>query len=385
MSEITSIELEALIFTYGEEALTVSQQDPLSIAISIAPHTGEVETEQFVNATLLVATTPEYPGEAPALKLQNPQGMSDKRIDTVMTCLQAETKGLLGEMMLGSLIEAAKDAMTEMNQPEGHCIFCLEQLVPEGISSIHPPLLRLPCYHCYHLQCFAEWWHWQQSSMQQKAEQIQKDLLSAAPQRLQDDGLVPDANGLFAVQCPICRSVVSAQDVYQVHDSTQYAPRDSQQQDSASEMATGFTPKELQKMMLQQQQRAKQFAKQHQQGGIVSERYGTSIAALTGTEQTAASQEAVAHASQQHTYDESGNHASERQTHQSHFRGGSSRNAGHDSGQYSSRQNNRVGAGEPGLYKAQHDAVDLDRGNARGSSRGRKQGRGRAGRGTSTQ
>ena len=120
------------------------------------------------------------------------------------------------------------------------------------------------------------------------------------------------------------------------------------------------------------------------QGGIVSERYGTSIATLTGTEQTAASQEAVAHASQQHTYDESGNHASERQTHQSHFRGGSSRNAGHDSGQYSSRQNNRVGAGEPGLYKAQHDAVDLDRGNARGSSRGRKQGRGRAGRGTST-
>ena len=41
--------------------------------------------------------------------------------------------------------------------------------------------------------------------MQQKAEQIQKDLLSAAPQRLQDEGLVPDANGLFAVQCPICR------------------------------------------------------------------------------------------------------------------------------------------------------------------------------------
>jgi len=59
--------------------------------------------------------------------------------------------------------------------------------------------------------------------------------------------------------------VVSAEDVHQVHDSTQYAPRDSQQQDSASEMATGFTPKELQKMMLQQQQRARQFAKQQQQ------------------------------------------------------------------------------------------------------------------------
>ena len=74
MSEITSIELEALIFTYGEAALTVSQQNPLSIAISIPPHTGEVETEQYVNATLFVATSPGYPGEAPALKLQNPQG-----------------------------------------------------------------------------------------------------------------------------------------------------------------------------------------------------------------------------------------------------------------------------------------------------------------------
>ncbi len=41
--------------------------------------------------------------------------------------------------------------------------------------------------------------------MQQKAGQIQKDLQSAAPQRLQDEGLVPDANGLFAVQCPVCR------------------------------------------------------------------------------------------------------------------------------------------------------------------------------------
>ena len=81
----------------------------------------------------------------------NAAGMSDKRIDTVMTRVQAEINGLLGEMMLGSLIEAAKDAMTELNQPEGHCIFCLEQLVPEGINSFQPPLLRLPCYHCYHL------------------------------------------------------------------------------------------------------------------------------------------------------------------------------------------------------------------------------------------
>ncbi len=97
-----------------------------------------------------------------------------------------------------------------------------------------------------------------------------------------------------------------------------------------------------------------------------------------------ATQEAVAHASQQHTYDESGNRASERRTNQSHFRSSSSRGAGHDSAHYRFRQSKNGGADEPGLYKAQHDAVDLDRGNARGSSRGGRHGRGRAGRGRST-
>ena len=64
-------------------------------------------------------------------------GMSDQRI--------------AGEMMLGSLIEAAKDAMTEINQPEGHCIFCLDPLVPPGTVPSQDLLLRLSCYHCYHL------------------------------------------------------------------------------------------------------------------------------------------------------------------------------------------------------------------------------------------
>ena len=81
----------------------------------------------------------------------NAAGMSDKRIEAVLSRLQAEAKGLLGEMMLGSLIEAAKEAMTEINQPEGHCIICLEQLVQEGTTPNQHTLLRLPCYHSYHL------------------------------------------------------------------------------------------------------------------------------------------------------------------------------------------------------------------------------------------
>lgn len=74
MDEITSIELDALLSTYGEESLKVLHKDPLCIKISVAPHTGEVATEQYVNATLLVTTSGAYPDEAPIMQLQNPQG-----------------------------------------------------------------------------------------------------------------------------------------------------------------------------------------------------------------------------------------------------------------------------------------------------------------------
>jgi len=83
------------------------------------------------------------------------------------------------------------------------CCNCIECCLPS--HCLLTPLMS-PKHDCaYCRQCFAEWWHWQQSSMQHKAGQIQKDLQSAAPQRLQDEGLVPDADGLFAVQCPVCR------------------------------------------------------------------------------------------------------------------------------------------------------------------------------------
>lgn len=74
MSEITDIELEALTFTYGEESLVVLHKAPLCIKINVAPHTGEVATEQYVNATLLVTTSVAYPVEAPIMQLQNPRG-----------------------------------------------------------------------------------------------------------------------------------------------------------------------------------------------------------------------------------------------------------------------------------------------------------------------
>ncbi len=50
--------------------------------------------------------------------------------------------------MLGMLCEAARDQLTAMNSPEGACIFCLDELCSDSSSA---DLLKLPCYHCFHM------------------------------------------------------------------------------------------------------------------------------------------------------------------------------------------------------------------------------------------
>lgn len=69
----------------------------------------------------------------------------------------------------------------------------------------------------------------------------------------------------FAANAVSSRLVFSAQDVQQVQYITQPAPTERQKQDSASQLSAELTPKELTKLRIQQQKRARQFAKQQQQ------------------------------------------------------------------------------------------------------------------------
>lgn len=41
--------------------------------------------------------------------------------------------------------------------------------------------------------------------MAQQGAQLKQDLQSAAPQRLEAEGLIPDAAGIYSVLCPVCR------------------------------------------------------------------------------------------------------------------------------------------------------------------------------------
>lgn len=67
----------------------------------------------------------------------------------MLDALSSEATALAGEMMLGHLCETARNLLTDMNSPEGDCVFCLEPMAEPGGYPGH--LQRLPCYHCFHL------------------------------------------------------------------------------------------------------------------------------------------------------------------------------------------------------------------------------------------
>lgn len=128
----------------------------------------------------------------------------------------------------------------------------------------------------------------------------------------------------------------------------------------------------------------------HVQGGIVSERYGTSLTTLTGPEQTALAQPPLTDPDQQHIYDEAESHLSSRLTTTAPPRGTSSRQsrgARHASNRHVPRQGkgHDGSASEPGQQKQQGAAAAVDRGSHRAGGRGRRRGRGHAGEGRSMQ
>ena len=57
--------------------------------------------------------------------------------------------------------------------------------------------------------CFARWWRWKQRSLHAKRKQTMEDLGARAGQVLGEQGLVPDAKGLYTIQCPSCRSALA--------------------------------------------------------------------------------------------------------------------------------------------------------------------------------
>ena len=176
LPEDLDFELEALRATYEDvellqasaAAAAVPPPPPLAVvALPVAPRV-DGTAAQYVAARLLLAIPAGYPAEPPAVVLADPRGLGDARRDALAAALAAEAAALAGELSLGHLVETALDLLTRENQPEGRCAFCLEALLPAaaqrhgggGGAAAVAPILRLPCYHCFHRQAGAgpgEW------------------------------------------------------------------------------------------------------------------------------------------------------------------------------------------------------------------------------------
>lgn len=172
LPEELEFELEALRATYDDVEVAVGSEAggdgsrssdktgaaaaaAAVVTVPVAPR-GCSPEQQFVAARLQLRVPPSYPGDAPAAALADARGLGDARVAQLQAALAAEAAALAGELSLGHLVETALDLLTEHNRPEGLCAFCLEPLPPPanpaapGQGQQHA-LLRLQCYHCFHL------------------------------------------------------------------------------------------------------------------------------------------------------------------------------------------------------------------------------------------
>ena len=76
-------------------------------------------------------------------------------------------------------------------------------LVQEQPTHIQKAMLRSSGVCCR--DCFVRWWRWEQRSLHGKRKQLLEDLGARAAPVLNEQDLVADAKGLFAIQCPSCR------------------------------------------------------------------------------------------------------------------------------------------------------------------------------------
>lgn len=170
-------ELEALRATYDEVQVAVEFVDTSNgscttdytgsvaaaeaaaaaavVTVPVAPR-GCSPEHQFVAARLQLRVPPRYPAEAPGVVLADARGLGDVRLAHLRATLAAEAAALAGDCSLGHLVETALDLLSGSNRPEGLCAFCLEPL-PAPVDheaagrGERPTLLRLQCFHCFHL------------------------------------------------------------------------------------------------------------------------------------------------------------------------------------------------------------------------------------------
>jgi hypothetical protein len=213
LPEELGIEIEALEHLYGPDAFSItSQGNSTTLSMALLPRRLDGDHEAYVAGKLnILVDNSSYPTSPAMAILEDSKGLTDAACIQLQAALQNEALNLVGEMILGHLCELALELITEANHPSGTCVFCLEDVVVNNNndntswSAYH--VLKLPCFHCFHIPCFTAWFQWQQAAAAAAAAEAVTMPGQQPPSAGQDvkceNGWI--AKNIFTIKCPSCR------------------------------------------------------------------------------------------------------------------------------------------------------------------------------------
>ncbi|KAK4266713.1 hypothetical protein QN277_023599 [Acacia crassicarpa] len=210
-------EIEAVEAVYGSDCLILDSFPP-HLHISLKPRTADVSSEQFVEATIEIHASPQYPNEPPCINLVDCKGLDEQRQKDLLNYIRDKAHELSPCLMLVALCEEAVEKLSAMNHPDGDCPLCLYPLVPEDLQNKSFPFMKLmSCFHCFHRECITRWWNWLQSL--KETESSNSAAVTARSTHNMETGKdVNEKRDESVGNCPVCRLPFHAKDLEHVLD-----------------------------------------------------------------------------------------------------------------------------------------------------------------------
>ncbi|KAJ6851411.1 uncharacterized protein M6B38_258880 [Iris pallida] len=209
------MEVEAVQAVYGDDCLVI-QHFPPHLSVHIKPRTADDSSQQFVEVTLGIKSSVEYPRTPPYVYILEMKGLDDNRQTHLIASINNKAQELTSCPMLVALCEEAVEILSNMNHPEGDCPLCLYSLVTQDGSGIYIPFMKLmSCYHCFHSECFLRWWKWLQEQNKSNDIQQTEDITTVSVGK--GRGMHTSINQQKG-NCPVCRKDFDAQDMEHVLD-----------------------------------------------------------------------------------------------------------------------------------------------------------------------
>ncbi|KAL2892555.1 E3 ubiquitin-protein ligase RNF25 [Bienertia sinuspersici] len=212
------MEVEAVEAVYGDDCIVLNRFPP-HLHLHLKPRTADVDSQQFVEATIELRAGPQYPSDPPYVGIIGSKGLDEERQMHLSNSLHDKAQELTSCLMLVALCEDAVEILTSMNHPEGDCPLCLYPLVPEDSHSEVQPFMKLmSCFHCFHCECIVRWLTWIQK--QNEASSGTSNTLSSD---VDEENVLASGKlylrkimGSTAGNCPVCRKVFLAKDIEHV-------------------------------------------------------------------------------------------------------------------------------------------------------------------------